>query len=128
MSGKIVIIGAGFAGVWSAFSARRLLNLVDKGDDFEILVIAPEPVLVMRPRLYEANTSSLTFPLSSLFADASISFLPGTVNAIHTDRRAVQVQSAVGAMSTVHYGPPRSCSWELCRETSEHSRTPTTCF
>ncbi|OJJ52354.1 hypothetical protein ASPSYDRAFT_83111 [Aspergillus sydowii CBS 593.65] len=99
MSGKIVIIGAGFAGVWSAFSARRLLNLVDKGDDFEILVIAPEPVLVMRPRLYEANTSSLTFPLSSLFADASISFLPGTVNAIHTDRRAVQVQSAVAGSS-----------------------------
>lgn len=103
MSGKIVIIGAGFAGVWSALSARRLLNLVNKADDFEIVVIAPEPVLVMRPRLYEANTSSLTFPLSSLFADAGISFLPGAVNAIHTDRRAVQVQSAVGVMSTVHY-------------------------
>lgn len=103
MPGKIVIIGAGFAGVWSALSARRLLNLVNKGDAFDILVIAPEPVLVMRPRLYEANTSSLTFPLSSLFAKAGISFLSGTVNTIHTDTRTVEVRNAVGVETTIEY-------------------------
>lgn len=103
MPGKIVIIGAGFAGIWSALSARRLLNLVNKRDHFEILVIAAEPVLVMRPRLYEPNTSSLTFPLSSLFAEAGISFLSGTVSTIQTDRRTVQVRSALGAESAIEY-------------------------
>lgn len=103
MSSKIVIIGAGFAGVWSALSAKRLITCRSKESEVEIIVIAPEPVLVMRPRLYESKASSLIHPLETLFEEAGIRFVPGVVKTIHTERRAVEVQCASGFESTIDY-------------------------
>ncbi|GIJ92620.1 hypothetical protein Asppvi_001898 [Aspergillus pseudoviridinutans] len=103
MSHKIVIIGAGFAGVWSALSAKRLIKLANKEDEFEVVVIAPEPNLVMRPRLYESKASSLVHPLASLFEDARIKFIPGTAKAIHTEGHTVDVRSASGVERTINY-------------------------
>ncbi|KAL4889405.1 hypothetical protein BDV59DRAFT_210339 [Aspergillus ambiguus] len=103
MPHKIVIIGAGFAGVWSALSAKRVINCASKENEFEVLVIAPEPVLVMRPRLYESKASSLIHPLDTLFKEAGIKFLPGVVKAVHTERRSVEVGCASGAESTIDY-------------------------
>lgn len=54
---RIVIVGTGFGGVWSALSAKRLINLPRKKNDIEVLVISPEPTLVIRPRLYEAKST-----------------------------------------------------------------------
>lgn len=53
MSRKILIVGAGFAGVWSALGAARVLDLNDKTDDVEITLISPKPEIVIRPRLHE---------------------------------------------------------------------------
>ncbi|GKZ20316.1 hypothetical protein AbraIFM66951_004183 [Aspergillus brasiliensis] len=103
MPSKIVIIGAGFAGVWSALSARRLVNSKNRGNDIEILVIAPEPVLVMRPRLYESKASDMVHPLETLFQEADIKFLPGLVNTIHTESHTVDVQCNSGVVSTINY-------------------------
>ncbi|EED18535.1 pyridine nucleotide-disulphide oxidoreductase family protein [Talaromyces stipitatus ATCC 10500] len=103
MSFKIVIIGAGFAGVWSALSAKRLIKSTGKENKVEILVISPKPVLVMRPRLYESKASSLIHPLETLFKEAGINFCPGVVKTIHTERRAVEVQCASGVESTIEY-------------------------
>ncbi|KAJ5199336.1 FAD-dependent pyridine nucleotide-disulfide oxidoreductase [Penicillium cf. griseofulvum] len=103
MSQKIVIIGAGFAGVWSALSAKRLLKLANKENEIEVVVIAPEPILVMRPRLYESNASSLVHPLETLFGEASIKFIPGIAKAIYTEKHTVDVRSASGIESTVAY-------------------------
>ena len=45
----LVIIGAGFAGVWSAAGAA-----LARGDaDLRVTLIAPNEHLVLRPRLYE---------------------------------------------------------------------------
>jgi NADH dehydrogenase FAD-containing subunit len=103
MSHKIVIIGAGFAGVWSALSAKRLLKLANKENEIEIVVIAPEPILVMRPRLYESNASSLVHPLETLFREARIKFIPGIAEAILTEKHTVHVRSASGIETTVDY-------------------------
>ncbi|RGP64687.1 pyridine nucleotide-disulfide oxidoreductase family [Fusarium sporotrichioides] len=103
MPSKIVIIGAGFAGVWSALSAQRLINLRNKEQDIEILVIAPEPWLTMRPRLYEANASAMKQPLATLFKAAGIGFVQGTVETIDTNLQTVHVQSSSGDESYVHF-------------------------
>lgn len=103
MSHKIVIIGAGFAGVWSALSAKRLIDEKDKNSDIKVLVIAPQPTLVIRPRLYEANASSMTHPLGALFEAAGIDFFQGTAKAILTDTRTVHALSASGGESTIGY-------------------------
>ncbi|KAJ5753695.1 FAD-dependent pyridine nucleotide-disulfide oxidoreductase [Penicillium nucicola] len=103
MSQNIVIIGAGFAGVWSALSAKRLLKLANKENEIEVTVIAPEPTLVMRPRLYEPKASSLIHPLKELFEEASIKFIPGIADAIHTEDYIVNVRSASGVETTINY-------------------------
>ena len=54
---RLLIIGAGFAGMYAATSAARLRHLQGVSpDDLEIALISPEPFLVIRPRLYEAQT------------------------------------------------------------------------
>ncbi|KAJ4322851.1 hypothetical protein N0V84_004615 [Fusarium piperis] len=103
MPSKIVIIGAGFAGVWSALSAKRLIKLVGKENDVEILVISPEPSLVMRPRLYEADAAGMSHPLSNLFGSAGIEFLQGTVDTIQTEAHTVTVRTASGGEDSVQY-------------------------
>jgi NADH dehydrogenase FAD-containing subunit len=103
MSSKIIIIGAGFAGVWSALAAKRLVNLANKDADIEVLVISPEPSLVIRPRLYEANASSMAYSLTSLFESAGIKFVQGTVKTITTETRTVTIQSASGLESSIGY-------------------------
>lgn len=103
MPRKIVIIGAGFAGVWSALSAKRLINLHNTEQNIQILVIAPEPLLVMRPRLYEANASSMNHALGPLFKSAGIDFFQGTAEAIDTKLQTVHVRSVSGDESDTEY-------------------------
>ncbi|KAJ5930170.1 hypothetical protein N7466_005663 [Penicillium verhagenii] len=100
---KIVIIGAGFAGVWSALSAKRLATLTNKVDSLEIEVIAPEPSLVMRPRLYEANPSEMTHSLGLLFKEAGVSFFQGIAQKIDTETNTVHAKSVDGVVSTIKY-------------------------
>ncbi|KAK3187278.1 hypothetical protein K4F52_003909 [Lecanicillium sp. MT-2017a] len=98
-SSKIVIIGAGFAGVWSALSAKRLLDL-KSANNIEVIVVSPEPALVIRPRLYEANAAEMSHPLDALFESAGIEFVQGYVRDIMTETRSLHVWSACGAQST----------------------------
>lgn len=60
MQQRILIVGAGFAGMWSAVAAKRLIELNDA--DVEVTVVAPEPRLVLRPRLYEATPGNMIAP------------------------------------------------------------------
>ncbi|KAL2813450.1 pyridine nucleotide-disulfide oxidoreductase family protein [Aspergillus granulosus] len=100
---RIIIVGTGFSGVWSAFSAKRLINLSQKKKDIEVLVISPKPTLVIRPRLYEANAASLTHALGAMFENAGIRFFQGTVRTIDPDTHTVRVQSASGLESSFDY-------------------------
>ncbi|KAF4419129.1 pyridine nucleotide-disulfide oxidoreductase family [Fusarium acutatum] len=103
MPSRIVIVGAGFAGVWSALSAQRLINLKDKQQDIQVLVIAPEPSLTLRPRLYEPNPSMMKQPLGHLLTSAGIKFFQGTVETIDTNSQTVHVKSPSGDESNVAY-------------------------
>lgn len=103
MKSRIVIIGTGFGGVWSAFSAQHLINLRNKEDEIEVVVIAPAPSLVIRPRLYEANASTLAHPLGTVFEDAGITFTQGIVKAIHAEEHSIDARSASGICSNIKY-------------------------
>lgn len=100
---RLVIIGAGFAGVWSALSAKRLATLVNKENSLEIQVIAPEPFLVMRPRLYEANPSNMIHHLGPIFKEAGISFFQGVAQTIDTKTNTIHARSIEGVESTITY-------------------------
>lgn len=104
MAQQIVIIGAGFAGLLAALSAARLRN--EKGvspDDLKVTVIAPEPTLVVRPRLYERNPASMVAPLGELFAAADIAFHAGHVETIDARSAVVHITSADGVTDLLPY-------------------------
>ncbi|CZR48092.1 pyridine nucleotide-disulfide oxidoreductase family protein [Fusarium proliferatum ET1] len=103
MPSRIVIIGTGFAGVWSAFSAQRFINIKNKEQDIQVLVISPEPSLTLRPRLYEPNPSTMKQPLGPLFTSAGIGFLQGTVETIDTNSQTVHVKSPSADESDIPY-------------------------
>jgi NADH dehydrogenase len=97
MTQRILIIGAGFAGLWSALGAARLLDLAGKADgSIEVALIAPEPSLHVRPRLYEINPASMKSPLRDIFAITGIRFIQGKVQQIHTKAREVDAVDADG--------------------------------
>jgi len=51
---RLVIVGAGFAGMYAALSAARLRDIEGiSPEELEIALVSPEPTLVIRPRLYE---------------------------------------------------------------------------
>ncbi|OJK00082.1 hypothetical protein ASPACDRAFT_27918 [Aspergillus aculeatus ATCC 16872] len=103
MPAKIVILGAGFAGLWSALAAQRLINLANQTDNIKVLVIAPSATLVLRPRLYEADAGNMTHPLGPLFVATGIEFCPGTAQSIDSDARIVRTQSIDGSEYEVPY-------------------------
>ena len=76
---RIVIIGAGFAGMYAALSAARLRDI--KGvppEELEIALVAPEPTLVIRPRLYEPKPESDVFARLELYVQPSGATLRGS--------------------------------------------------
>lgn len=46
---KILVIGAGFAGVWSAASATRVIEEAGQGKQVQVTVVAPHDDIVIRP-------------------------------------------------------------------------------
>jgi NADH:ubiquinone reductase (H+-translocating) len=103
MSQKIVIAGSGFAGLWSALSAARAVELAGKSKDVEVVVISPSPTLVVRPRLYEAVMENIDPDLALLFSVTGVQHIAGRVAAIHSDRHELELVSAGGERSTLHY-------------------------
>ena len=104
MAQKIIIIGAGFAGLLAALSAARLRD--EKGvspADLSITVVAPEPALIVRPRLYERDPASMTAPLDDLFAATGIEFCAGWVETIDPDSGSIRVKTAGGRADTLAY-------------------------
>src|SRR5439155_18787257 len=98
---RLVIIGAGFAGMHAALSAARLRDI--KGvspEEFEIALVAPEPVLVVRPRLYEPKPETLTAPLLDVLKAIDVDYIQGSADTIDTDARTVQITTPKGARKT----------------------------
>ena len=81
----VVIIGGGFAGVWSAAGAARA-----RGDaDLRITLVAPNEHLVLRPRLYEPEPELATVELSRILEPIGVEHLRAWVSTVDTDRRVV---------------------------------------
>jgi len=105
MAQKIVVAGCGFAGMWSAIGAKRLIssNLKKGGPEVEVVVIAPEAKLVIRPRLYEANPASMSAPLEDLFRATGIQFVKGTIKSILPADHEVMYVDPVGTSTALSY-------------------------
>jgi NADH dehydrogenase len=96
MAKNIVIVGAGFAGVWSALGAARVLDIHGKDADVDVTLVSPRPELVIRPRLYEPSPHEMTAPLSPVLEAVGVKFVGAEVERIDTSARQVRARSADG--------------------------------
>jgi NADH:ubiquinone reductase (H+-translocating) len=103
MTQRILIIGAGFAGMWSALSAARLLDQAKKDKAVEVALIAPEPALHVRPRLYEMNPTAMQAPLKDVFDAVGVKYIQGNVQHIHPEKHEVEAASPDGRSFTLSY-------------------------
>lgn len=95
MRKQILIVGAGFSGMWAALSAARLADK-HQNDTIDITVIAPQPELRVRPRFYENAVQTLVAPLQPLFDETGVNFLRGTIAQILPDSKEVSWADASG--------------------------------
>ncbi|MEJ0015570.1 MAG: FAD-dependent oxidoreductase [Acetobacteraceae bacterium] len=104
MAKRIVIIGAGFAGMFSALSAARLRDQQGVSSDaLEIIVVAPEAALTVRPRLYETEPDAMVAPLGELFRATDIRFIAGVVETIDSAADRIVVTAPDGTRSELGY-------------------------
>lgn len=83
-NGKILVIGSGFAGFWAAVAAKRFA-----GARADVTLISPEPVLQIRPRLYEANPETLGVDLLPLFDKVAVNFAQGEAAGLDREAKTV---------------------------------------
>jgi NADH dehydrogenase len=101
---RLVIIGAGFAGIYAALSAARLREI--RGvtpEELEIALVAPQPTLVVRPRLYEPKPETLTAPLLDVLKAIDVTYVQGSAETIDTKDRTVGIVAANGAKKSLSY-------------------------
>jgi NADH dehydrogenase len=100
---RLVIIGAGFAGMYAALSAARLRDIQGVSpEEFEIALVSPEPTLVVRPRLYEPKPETLTAPLLDVLKAIDVVYVQGSAETIDTKSRTVGI-AANGAKKSLSY-------------------------
>lgn len=101
---RLLIVGAGFAGMYAATSAARLRHLQGVSpDDLEIALIAPEPFLVIRPRLYEPRPETMKAPLTALFDAVGVRYVQGSVETIDSASSLVSFTGPDGKLETLAY-------------------------
>ncbi|TFF51806.1 FAD-dependent oxidoreductase [Pseudomonas putida] len=102
MKQQLLVIGAGFGGLWSALSAARLLDMHGR-NDVEITLLAPQPELRIRPRFYEPDVHRMSAPLTELFEAVGVRFVKGTAESIDEQSRKVGYRDETGRAGELSY-------------------------
>lgn len=102
MKQRILIIGAGFAGMWSALSAIRLLDQQQRLD-VSVTLLAPQAELRVRPRFYETDLATTVAPLGPLFDAVGVNFVQGCATRIDAAGKRVIYRETGGAQAELSY-------------------------
>jgi NADH dehydrogenase len=90
----IVIIGGGFAGLWSAISAVRRLE--ELGQQARISLVNLDTFHSIRVRNYEEDLSSTLIDLEDVLGPLGVNLIVGRVTGIEAGRRTVTVLQPTG--------------------------------
>lgn len=102
MKQQILVVGAGFGGLWSALSAARLLDRHER-HDVQISLLAPQAELRIRPRFYEPDVGRMFAPLDALFDTVGIRFVQGSAERIDEQSQSVGYRDAAGRQDELGY-------------------------
>jgi NADH dehydrogenase len=83
--------------MYAALNAARLRDKHGVSpDDLEIVVVAPQPRLVIRPRLYEPAPETMVAPLEDVFDAVGVRYEPGRVEVIDCASKSVTIVGSDG--------------------------------
>jgi len=102
MKQHILVVGAGFGGMWTALSATRLFDIHQHGE-VEVTVLAPQAELRVRPRFYEPNAHQLAAPIGDLLDAVGVKFIKGAAKTIDVQQKTVGYVDASGANQVCSY-------------------------
>jgi NADH dehydrogenase len=88
---RIVVIGGGFAGLWSAIGAARKLDEQGASNQVEVVMINPHAHHSIRVRNYEADLAATLVPLSDVLGPVGVQWIQGAVTDIDVASKQVTV-------------------------------------
>lgn len=94
---RLVIVGGGFAGLWSALSAVRQARAL--GGAVQVTLVTREPEQTNRPRLYEGDLSTVRWGLADYCEPLGIDLIVDEVVAIRPDAREVALRGRAAALA-----------------------------
>lgn len=100
---QILVVGAGFAGVWSAASAMRAIQEAGREDQIRVTVVAPNDDIVIRPRLYEDNPEKMRVALDRVLGPIGVQRVAATVTSIDTEDHTVTAVDRTGSQRVLPY-------------------------
>jgi NADH dehydrogenase len=104
MSSGIMVVGGGFAGLWSAAGAARARALFAIPEaELEIVLIAPDPYHTIRVRCYEADLAPIRVPLDEVLAPINVRRIEGRVTSIDPVARTLAVADGTGRLPDISY-------------------------
>jgi len=101
MSGKLVVIGGGFAGVWAALGAAH--EAIEHEAALDIVLVSADERMTIRPRLYEAHPETLRVPLAPTLEPMGVTLRTGRVTTIDPARKRVSLTDGAGNPAEVAY-------------------------
>ncbi|GAB2841151.1 NAD(P)/FAD-dependent oxidoreductase [Pseudoduganella ginsengisoli] len=102
MARTILVVGSGFAGLWAALAAARVLDQ-HSVMDVEVALVSPQPQLALRPRLHEGDPAAWSTDISPHLQAAGIRYIQGAVQRVHRQDSHVELAGADGAIQSVAY-------------------------
>jgi NADH dehydrogenase len=94
---RILVLGAGFAGLWAAIGAARKLDEIGaRSAGVDILVVDRNPYHNIRVRNYEVDLSAAAIPLAELLDPIGVKHVLGEVEAIDVAGQRVTVKTRYG--------------------------------
>jgi NADH:ubiquinone reductase (H+-translocating) len=100
---RIIVLGAGFAGLWSAIAAARALDERGLGRDrVEVTLVNATPWHSIRVRNYEADLSGTRVPLADILDPIGVRWIVADISDVNAGDRTVACVAA-GKSSELAY-------------------------
>lgn len=101
---RILVIGGGFAGVWSAAAAARVgRNNESAGARLHITLVSDSDEMVIRPRLYQRDPRQMSVLLDRILKPIGVERLRARVTHIDTAAKTVTVTDPTGQVRVLDY-------------------------
>jgi NADH:ubiquinone reductase (H+-translocating) len=102
-SKRILVLGGGFAGLWSAVgAARKLVECASPAGAVEVTLINRDPFHSIRVRNYETDLTPIRVPLADVLEPIGVQLLTGTVSSIDFASQSVAYEGESGPKSIAY--------------------------